>query len=38
MTAAFIVGAIASLMTREPRAEALYASEKLRVYLGVGAE
>jgi cation/acetate symporter len=38
MSAAFIVGVVVSLMTREPRAEALFADEKLRVYLGVGAE
>jgi cation/acetate symporter len=38
MTAAFIAGAIGSLATREPRAEALFDNEKLRVYLGVGAE
>jgi cation/acetate symporter len=38
MTAAFIAAAIGSLLTTEPRAEALHQSEKLRVYLGVGAE
>ncbi len=38
MTAAFVAGAVASLLTREPRAEALFSDEKLRVYLGVGAE
>jgi cation/acetate symporter len=38
MTAAFAAGAVASLLTREPRAEALFSDEKLRVYLGVGAE
>jgi cation/acetate symporter len=38
MTAAFIAGAIGSLLTRETRAETLFDDEKLRVYLGVGAE
>ncbi len=38
MTLAFIAGIVGSLMTREPRAEALFDDEKLRVYLGVGAE
>jgi len=38
MTAAFVAGALASLLTHEPRAEALFSDEKLRVYLGVGAE
>jgi cation/acetate symporter len=38
MTAAFIAGIIGSLVTREPRAEALFDDEKLRTYLGVGAE
>jgi cation/acetate symporter len=38
MTAAFLAGAIGSLLTREPRAEALFDDEKLRTYLGVGAE
>ncbi len=38
MTAAFIAGIVASLATRESRAEALFDDEKLRVYLGVGAE
>jgi len=38
MTAAFAAGALASLLTHEPRAEALFSDEKLRVYLGVGAE
>ena len=38
MTPAFIAGIVGSLMTREPRAEALFDDEKLRVYLGVGAE
>ncbi len=38
MTAAFLAGIAGSLMTRESRAEALFDDEKLRVYLGVGAE
>jgi cation/acetate symporter len=38
MTAAFIAGIVGSLLTREARAEALFDDEKLRVYLGVGAE
>jgi cation/acetate symporter len=38
MTAAFIAGIVGSLVTREPRAEALFDDEKLRTYLGVGAE
>ena len=38
MTAAFIAGVVGSLVTREARAEAMFESEKLRVYLGVGAE
>ncbi len=38
MSAAFVAGAVASLLTKEPRAEALFNDEKLRVYLGVGAE
>ena len=38
MTAAFIAGIVGSLATREARAEALFDDEKLRVYLGIGAE
>jgi cation/acetate symporter len=38
MPAAFLVGIIASLLTREPSAEASFDDEKLRTYLGVGAE
>jgi cation/acetate symporter len=38
MTAAFMAGVLGSLATREARAEALFDNEKLRVYLGVGAE
>jgi cation/acetate symporter len=38
MPAAFLVGIIASLLSREPGAEAKFDEEKLRTYLGVGAE
>src|SRR6185436_1482385 len=38
MTAAFLVGFIVSLLRRESRAEAMFEDEKLRTYLGVGAE
>lgn len=38
MSAAFAAGVIGSLMTREARAEALFDDERLRVYLGMGAE
>ncbi|OQX16994.1 MAG: cation acetate symporter [Desulfobulbaceae bacterium A2] len=38
MTAAFVVGIIVSLLTREERAEKMFEDEKLRTYLGVGAE
>jgi cation/acetate symporter len=38
MTIAFIAGIAGSLMTREPSAEASFDDEKLRTYLGVGAE
>ena len=38
MPAAFMVGILASLGTREPKAEAMFDDEKLRTYLGVGAE
>jgi cation/acetate symporter len=38
MPAAFAVSIVASLMTREPTAEARFDDEKLRTYLGVGAE
>jgi cation/acetate symporter len=38
MTAAFLVGFVVSLLRREPRAEAMFEDEKLRTYLGVGAE
>ena len=38
MPAAFLVGVIASLLSREPTAEAMFDDEKIRTYLGVGAE
>lgn len=38
MPASFLCGMIASFLTREPRAEALFDDEKLRTYLGIGAE
>ena len=38
MPAAFLVGIVVSLMTPEPLAEAMFEDEKLRTYLGVGAE
>jgi cation/acetate symporter len=38
MPIAFIVGIVASLIFREPSAEAKFDEEKLRTYLGVGAE
>jgi cation/acetate symporter len=38
MTAAFVIGILASLATREPSAEAMFEDEKLRTYLAVGAE
>ena len=38
MAAAFIVGIVVSLMTREPSAEEKFEDEKLRTYLGIGAE
>lgn len=38
MPAAFIAGILASLGAREPKAEAMFDDEKLRTYLGVGAE
>jgi cation/acetate symporter len=38
MTAAFLVGIVVALLTKEPRAEELFEEEKLRTYLGVGAE
>jgi cation/acetate symporter len=38
MPSAFLAGIVVSLMTREPEAEARFDDEKLRTYLGVGAE
>jgi cation/acetate symporter len=38
MTLAFAAGIVASLAGREPTAEAMFDDEKLRTYLGVGAE
>ena len=38
MTVAFAVGILVSLAGREARAEALFEDEKLRTYLGIGAE
>jgi cation/acetate symporter len=38
MTAAFVVGILVSLLTREPSAEAMFEDEKLRTFLAVGAE
>jgi cation/acetate symporter len=38
MTLAFALGFIVSLLTPEPQAQAKFEDEKLRVYLGVGAE
>jgi cation/acetate symporter len=38
MTAAFAVGILVSLLTPEPRAQEMFEDEKLRLYLGVGAE
>jgi cation/acetate symporter len=38
MTLSFVAGAVASLLSRDPAAEAKFDDEKLRTYLGVGAE
>jgi cation/acetate symporter len=38
MTASFVVGVIVSLITPEKAAQAAFEDEKLRTYLGVGAE
>ena len=38
MTVSFLVGIVASLVSREERAEAMFEDEKLRTYLGIGAE
>jgi cation/acetate symporter len=38
MTVSILVGVLVSLLGREPQAEAMFEDEKLRTYLGVGAE
>jgi cation/acetate symporter len=38
MTTSFVVGIVVSLLTREPTAETAFDDEKLRTYLGIGAE
>jgi len=38
MPAGFLAGILASLASREPEAEARFHDEKLRTYLGIGAE
>jgi cation/acetate symporter len=38
MTLAFAVGILVSLMTAEPEAQEKFEDEKVRTYLGVGAE
>ena len=38
MPVGFLTGIIASLATHEPEAEARFHDEKLRTYLGIGAE
>ena len=38
MTSAFLAGWLVSLLSKEPRAQELFEEEKLRTYLGVGAE
>lgn len=38
MPAGFLAGIVASLVTRDPEAEVRFADEKLRTYLGMGAE
>jgi len=38
MSAAFLAGIVASLLTPEPEAQSKFESEKLRTYLGIGAE
>ncbi|CAO0823742.1 membrane hypothetical protein [Desulfarculales bacterium] len=38
MTAAFVVGAIVSLMAPEPKAQEKYVGQTLHEYLGVGSE
>lgn len=38
MVSAFVVGIVVSLVTREERAQELFETEKLRTFIGVGAE
>jgi len=38
MPLSFLFGAVGSLLTREPAAEEKFDDEKLRTYLGIGAE
>jgi cation/acetate symporter len=38
MLAAFVTGIVVSLSSREPEAATMFEDEKLRTYLGVGAE
>jgi cation/acetate symporter len=38
MPAAFLVGYIVSIMSKEPEAAEKFEEEKLRTYLGIGAE
>ncbi|MBI5524402.1 MAG: cation/acetate symporter ActP [Desulfarculus sp.] len=38
MTAAFVVGAVVSLMAPDPEAEAKYVGQTVREYLGIGSE
>jgi cation/acetate symporter len=38
MTVSFLVGVVVSLAAREPTAAAMFEDEKLRTYLGIGAE
>jgi cation/acetate symporter len=38
MTAAFVVGIVVSLLSEEKEAQSAFEEEKLRTYLGVGAE
>ena len=38
MPVSFLCGIVASLVSREPSAEARFEDEKLRTYLGIGAE
>ena len=38
MTISFLVGIVVSLAAREPSAATMFDDEKLRTYLGIGAE